>query len=112
MRDGSSICLCNNNKILAVKFSPDGKLVVASDFFGMIRLWNVRTSRMVVEWKAHQDAIFGVVFTPNGRGLVTTGKDQKLKYWDLGTPGFGDSREVTEVSKFVGYTVCLSYIFA
>jgi WD40 repeat protein len=58
MRDGSSILLQDPDGAQfgtkAVKFSPDGKHVVASDYGGMLRLWNVRTSKLVRKWKAHK----------------------------------------------------------
>ena len=109
MRDGSSILLrdrdCEEITYKAVKFSPDGKHVVASDYGGMLRLWKVRTSKLVRKWKAHQDRAFCVAFTPDGRGVVTASYDNTLKYWDLGPLGFGDLGEVQEVLNFVGHTV-------
>lgn len=109
MRDGSSILLrdrdCEEVAYKAVKFSPDGTHVVASDYGGMLRLWKVRTSKLVRKWKAHQDRAFCVAFTPNGRGVVTASYDNTLKYWDLGSLGFGDLGEVQEVLNFVGHTV-------
>lgn len=110
MRDGSLTLLCDNDEAfgaVAVEFSPDGKHVAASDNSGMLRLWNARTTKLVKKWRAHEDAARSVVFTPNGRGLVTASRDHTLKYWDLDPPGFGDLREV---SKF-GHKVCRFYFF-
>jgi len=84
------------------KFSPDGKHVVASTG-RMLRLWNVRTSKLVKEWNANQSLVVCVAFMPNGRGLVTAGSDHTLKCWDLGKPG-------VEFREFFGHYVCLFYI--
>ena len=112
MRDGSSILLRDHHGTAfatrAVKFSPDGKHVVASDFHGTLKLWNVRSSKLVRKWKAHKNTAWSVAFTPNGRGLVTASDDSTLKYWDIGLSVSGDVREV-EVLKFVGHTVRLSF---
>jgi WD40 repeat protein len=109
MRDGSSILLrdrnCEEITYKSVKFSPDGKHVVASDYGGMLRVWKVRTSKLVRKWKVHQDRAFCVAFTPDGRGVVTASYDNTLKYWDLGPLGFGDPGEVQEVLNYVGHTV-------
>jgi WD40 repeat protein len=86
------------------KFSPDGKHLVASTG-RMLRLWSVRTSKLVKEWHANQELVVCVAFMPNGRGLVTAGSDHTLKYWDLGNPR-------AEFSEFFGHYVCLFYIFA
>jgi len=113
MRDGSSSILrdpvCEKFWAVAVTFSPDGKYVVASDDDGMLRLWNVRTLKLVRRWRAHFESATCVAFTPDGRGLVTGSRDQTLKYWDLGQPGF-DGLRVVEVLRFVGHTVCPSHL--
>jgi len=86
------------------KFSPDGKHVVASTGH-MLKLWNVRSSKLVKKWNANQGLVMCVTFMPNGRGLVTAGSDHSLKYWDLGNPGI-------ELWEFFGHWVCLFCILA
>jgi len=86
------------------KFSPNGKHVVASTGC-MLRLWNVRTSKLVKKWNSYQGIVVCVAFMPNGRGLVTAGSNHTLKYWDLGNPG-------VEFWEFFGHYVCHFYIFA
>lgn len=43
-------------------FSPHGKHV---DEDGMLRLWNVRTLKLVREWRVHPDLACCVAFTPD-----------------------------------------------
>jgi len=108
MRDGSSMPLHDRDgeafASVTVKFSPDGKHVVASDLQGLLRIWNVRSSKLVRRWKAHKATALGLAFTPNGKGLVTGSHDNTLKYWDLGPLGAGDLGDV-EILKIVGHTV-------
>jgi len=109
MRDGSSFVLSDRDEeefgAELVKFTPDGKHVVASDPNGVLRLWAIRTSKLVRKWRAHEGRVLCVAFTPNGRGLVTGSSDHSLKYWDLHQPEF------IEVLTFVGHKVCHFYTF-
>lgn len=111
MRDGSLSILQDGTSfralVLAVKFSPDGRYVTASDSKGTIRTWNVRTSKLVRKWKAHDIAIRCITFTPDGRGLVTGCNDRTIKYWDFQQPP--DSREHL---KFIGHAVRRSLVFS
>ena len=90
------VMLCS---VWDAKFSPDGKHVVASTG-DMLKLWNVRTSKLVKKWNANQGLVTCVTFMPNGRGLVTAGSNHTLKYWDLGNPA-------VEFWEFFGHYICL-----
>jgi WD40 repeat protein len=38
---------------------------------------------MLTKWSAHEKLARGVLFTPDGRGLVNSGWDGNVKYWDI-----------------------------
>ena len=103
LRDGTSVVLGDNlyYAAIAVRFSPDGKYVAASGLDGMVFIWNARSRRLVRKWKAHDQEVWDVMFTPDGRGLVTGG-DTKVKYWNLDQPM---SDDLEEVLMFTGHTV-------
>jgi hypothetical protein len=64
-------------------FSPNGRYVGASHRDGIIRIWDVRTGRLIRRFKADIDALYGIAFMPHGNGLVSGGWEGILKYWDI-----------------------------
>ena len=57
--------------------------LAAGDPEGMLRVWNVRTGRLVENWAGHEEGVYGVAFMPNGKGLVSSSVDKTVKYWDI-----------------------------
>lgn len=58
----------------AVAFAPDGKTVVLGDASGTLHEWDLARRRWIDTWQspAGSGVITGVVFSPDGRMLVTT----------------------------------------
>ena len=67
----------------------------------MVRIWDARTSELLETLQGHGDRVKSVVFTPDGRGLVSGSYDKTLKYWDISrlVNGPGDRPNFPEVSK-------------
>jgi WD40 repeat protein len=68
----------------ALRFSPDGRLLVFGDLRGRVWLYNTHT------WTprgnplvAHTGAVVTVSFSPDGRTLATTSDDGTTRLWDV-----------------------------
>ena len=85
MRDGLSKVLEDKSASIfySVRFNPDGRYIAAGNGDGMLRIWNVRTSQLVMKWAAHGGVIRSVVFTLDGKGLVSSSGHRSWKYWDI-----------------------------
>jgi WD40 repeat protein len=82
----------NAAKATCATFSPDTKMVAAGmDYlYGgthqfYINLYASDTEKPVKSLKGHTAAITSIVFTHNGKQLVTTALDQSIKYWNIET---------------------------
>jgi WD40 repeat protein len=67
--------------VLAV--SPDGTLLAAGGFDSVVRIWDMKTSALVSEFKGHTGAVNNVTFSPDGRLLASAGEDTTVLIWKL-----------------------------
>lgn len=101
----------HQRSVLSVAWSPHEEFVLASGSSdGTVRLWDIRRSanslgvldmddavgilgedglgknaRKRDRGKAHTDAVNGVVWTDDGKFLVTAGHDERVRVWDMST---------------------------
>jgi len=71
--------------VLAVAFSPDGKLLASADGAGTARLWDISTGQPRGKPLLVNNAlspVYGVAFSPDGKLLATAGSDGRVRFWD------------------------------
>jgi WD40 repeat protein len=74
--------------VRSAAFSPDGTLIATgyqAANGGLVKVWDARTGKAVLEWQAHQFGTQRVAFSPDGTRIVTGGQDQAVKVWDAQT---------------------------
>jgi WD40 repeat protein len=62
-------------------FSPDGNLIVTAKNT-TITLWDLQ-GNLLASAIAHDQELYGVKFHPNGKQLLTSGRDQAVKLWQI-----------------------------
>jgi WD40 repeat protein len=78
-----------NRGVLAVAFSPNGHLLASEDIYGVIRIWQVSTGKVLHTLPFHfvRPQYDAAKFSPDGRFLVTSGgtpsNDELYLVWDV-----------------------------
>ena len=69
----------------SVALSPDGDLLAVGGFNRFVRLWDVRTRKLVHELDQRGNGAFTLEFTPDGRTLAISGFEPVATLWDVAT---------------------------
>ncbi|KAJ3413492.1 general transcription repressor [Chytridiales sp. JEL 0842] len=70
--------------VTSVAISPlDGKCVATGSLDKMVRIWDLRTGRLLERFEGHMDSVYSVAFAPDGRTVVSGSLDRTLKVWTL-----------------------------
>ncbi|MEM9539268.1 MAG: WD40 repeat domain-containing protein [Cyanobacteria bacterium P01_E01_bin.42] len=67
--------------VTALAIHPNGYILASASQDGTLKFWNLRTSKLVKEFEAHEEAIDTLAFTPDGETLISGSRDRSIKLW-------------------------------
>jgi WD40 repeat protein len=70
------------NRLLALAFSPDGKLLAAGGADGVIHLLQGDDGKVVRSLAGHTSSVTGLAFHAGGKILASASKDRTVRLWD------------------------------
>lgn len=71
--------------VRALAYSPDGTFLATGGNASDVKLWDVDTKTMVVDFKGQNSSILSVAFSPDGKVLAGGSADGSIWLWDTTT---------------------------
>ncbi len=68
-----------------VAFSMDGRLIASGNYDKKVRIWNMKTGRLVFTLSRHKERIYDVAFSPNGMLIASASFDGTVRLWESKT---------------------------
>ena len=80
MRHGIVKVFRTEDPCIFAQFIPGGRYVAASSWNNRVMIWDVRTGRLVRSVVVYS---FPLAAMPDGKGIIVSGDDTVMKYWDI-----------------------------
>ena len=97
--------LTTPGEVKDVRASLNGSVLVAVDFTGPVVVVHLANTRERLRLSGHNGGVPAVEFSPDGKRVVSTGKDETIRFWDSTT---GKLLQVLGNQHAEGQTVCFS----
>jgi len=66
-----------------VVFHPNGSCLASCGADSKIKVFDLRSNRLIQHYDAHNDAVNSISMHPSGNFLLSSSNDGTLKIWDL-----------------------------
>lgn len=73
----------HSNRIPSANFHPSGRFVASASFDQTWKLWDVATTKELLEQEGHDKGVFATSFHTDGSLIATGGLDAVCRVWDL-----------------------------
>ncbi|HEY8204049.1 MAG TPA: caspase family protein [Pyrinomonadaceae bacterium] len=75
----------HTDRVRAIAFSPDGRVLASGSSDQTVKLWEVATGALLRPLTGHTERVESVSFSSDGRLLASAGGDKTVRVWDVET---------------------------
>jgi len=94
----------HSNWVLAVAFSPDGKLLASASDDMIVRLWDSATGAALQTLEGHSNWVRAVAFSPDGKLVASASDDETVMLWDSATGAALQTFGVSSVIQILAFS--------
>src|SRR2546421_282395 len=77
----------HSDRIDALAWSPDGKLIASASDDATVQVWNATTGRTIFTYRGHRLGVKTVAWSPDGKRIASGSEDKTVQVWDAATGG-------------------------
>jgi ribosome assembly protein 4 len=67
--------------IYQVAWSADSRLAISGSKDSTLKVWDIKTKKLMFDLPGHSDEIYAVDWSPDGDKVISGGKDKLVKIW-------------------------------
>ncbi len=71
----------HSSRVLSLNFHPSEKWLASASADSTVKIWDVKTQKIVRELKGHKGPVRSVRFSPDGRYVASAGVDRVVRIW-------------------------------
>ena len=73
------------DKVLSIAYSPDGRILASSSLDCTIKIWDVKSNKVLQTFRGHDDWVYFLIFSHDGKYLASAGDSPFVIVWEVKT---------------------------